>query len=204
MIDAIYKCAYNYNSKYDINLDKFKFDNVIVLESNNSSKRKLANNNYGRMVLNNYWNYVTYSKNKDTGEYSCTLPSWGSFEITTTRAQTIDSSHFKDGDVLLYEVNNSLMSAKEFTKENGLYAYIYLDGIFVGKNGSGSTERNKYTPDYYNKDNKKFEKPFGSLYKNIVDAPEEYNISKNDLNYFNYQALFSKDRYVILRPEQVI
>ena len=141
------------------------------------------------MILNNYWNKLTYNKSKSDYHF----PTWGSTYVESPRAQTIDSNHFRNGDVLIYKVDNSKTDAKyRFTNESGLYAYIYIDGKFIGVNGSGKTARNEYTPNYYKSNN---------LDINKYLCSDKNNTSENDLKYYNYQALFGKDYYMILRPE---
>ena len=45
-------------------------------------------------------------------------------------------------DVLIYYVDNdSTKSELRYTKENGLYAFIYINGSFVGVNYNGKTNQ---------------------------------------------------------------
>ena len=188
LIDSIYKCVHD----KDIKLSKFDTENMFektILDEGEIERIKIVNNEYTKMILNNYWNKLTYNKSKSDYYF----PTWGSTYVESPRAQTIDSNHFRTGDVLIYKVDNSKTDAKyRFTNESGLYAYIYIDGKFIGVNGSGKTARNEYTPNYYKSNN---------LDINKYLCSDKNNTSENDLKYYNYQALFGKDYYMILRPE---
>ena len=159
---------------------------------------------YADMILNNYWNKLTKNTKNSTTYY--TFPSWrgkntGNYISGINRANTIASGHFKVGDVLIYTMDKK--STKDdlcYTKENGIYAYIYLtdangeNGKFVGVNyKDNSNKRNEFTKEYYTNNNL-------ALGTYLYDGPA----TDANYNYANYQTLFGKDAYVILRPEKVI
>jgi LPXTG-motif cell wall-anchored protein len=118
------------------------------------------------------------------------FPTWEN----NNRADTIYDEHFKDGDVLIYyNDDTNTKDNLKFTKEQGIYAYIYLDGKFVGQNQTGDAVRNEYTYQYYTE-----KTDIGK--DNLADM----NLNNDDLVFANYQTLFGKDYYVILRPEKII
>jgi hypothetical protein len=80
-----------------------------------------------------------------------------------------------------------------------MYAYIYLDGRFVGINGSGETSRNEFTYDYYSINGINIKSHLYSGYDSLTDTNRD-----EVLSIVNYATLFDKDSYVILRPELVI
>ena len=132
------------------------------------------------MILNKYWSGLIYS---DSETY---FPRWR--DNAVNRAKTIIGSDFKDGDVLIYSMN-----ANNITAENGLYAYIYINGQFVGNNYPGEeNQRQTFTHDYYENNYKKL---FNGCDDNICD-----NIDNDIKTFLNYQTLYGKDNYVILRP----
>lgn len=204
LIDEVYKCAYG----VDLKLNKFSLDGednnmfskLITHEKDNSKrtgKITIVNNdvtkNYYDMILNDYWNMTAPGKvvQNDDGTYYNIyyLPGW----YNTYRADTIYKEHFKDGDVLIYYNDNVHTNSKlRFTKEQGIYAYIYLDGKFVGQNQTGDAVRNEFTYEYYSEETRG-EKLINNIYNNA-----------EELTFVNYQTLFGKDYYVILRPEKII
>ena len=210
LIDEVYKCAYG----VDLKLNKFSLDGednnmfskLITHEKDNSKrtgKITIVNNdvtkNYYDMILNDYWNMTAPGKvvQNDDGTYYNIyyLPGW----YNTYRADTIYKEHFKDGDVLIYyNVNDIIYNHAdpkknlELTKEQGIYAYIYLDGKFVGQNQTGDAVRNEFTYEYYPEETRG-EKLINNIYNNA-----------EELTFVNYQTLFGKDYYVILRPEKII
>ena len=197
LINNVYKCVYG----VDLELDKFNSDKMMsnliyvnpgAISYTDSKKIKLINSDstgkYYDMILNDYWNALpVYQKN---GNYFYSLPNWE--DNDDMRATTIDNRHFRDGDVLIYVMDNTYTKSNlKYVNENGLYAYIYLNGKFIGRNGNGIIKRDEYTYSYYN----------------ISDrASKLYGGSQTDelLTYANYQALMGKDYYVILRPEKII
>ena len=163
------------------------------------------------MILNNYWGGLvdlTVSGNKKLN-----LPRWSG--DSASRNRNINKSDFKNGDILIYQINNKYYSRNysektTYTKEDGLYAYIYINGSFVGVNGSGDTKRNSFTFSYYTNIYKTTD--YKEKYSNINDFYNakfysNYNGIKDNqsmLEYINYLTLFDKDRFVILRPELIV
>ncbi len=209
LIDKIYSCVYP--NKENLNLSKkFSFDYMFTKTVGNSPKStsKIAfrseeiNNNttFSKMILNDYFNGII--KHTDNKYY---LPRFDS----SPRAKTINVNDFKDGDVLIYYITES-----QFTNEEGLYAYIYIDGKFVGINGTDNTLRNEFTYNYYGQSySKHIDESICNKYNLSASATCDYfyNLyggytklnSTNEeeiLNFVNYQTLMDKDYYVILRP----
>ncbi len=185
LINDVYACISNDN--FSVDFTEFNFDNLILKKNgetyshNNAIYLNEENNQFYKMILNNYWNALTI-RNNGTSDYYY-LPRW-SGDKANIRAKTINPSDFKDGDVLIYYVENS-----KFINELGLYAYIYIDGKFVGKNYNGeSNERNEFSADSY-----QYKTSLYSDYQSLDDNDPEYE-------FMNYQTLFNKDYYVILRP----
>ena len=203
LIDEVYKCAYG----VDLKLTKFSVDgednnmfSKLIEHGKNTNGTKngkisLINNeetkSYHDMVLNDYWSSTFITKDN-----SYILGIWKE----CFRADTIYKEHFKDGDVLIYyNVNDIIYNHAdpkknlELTKEQGIYAYIYLDGKFVGQNQTGNAVRNEFTYQYYTER--------ADIGKNkLVDA----DLTNEELTFLNYETLYGKDYYVILRPEKII
>lgn len=210
LIDQIYVCATGQNFK-------FSSTNTNIFSLSGTTKQKAAikfksslnsnQNNIKNMILNNYFSGLTTDS---SGKYL--LPRWGT--NSQTRAKTINPKDFKDGDVLIYNITNSTK-----TNESGIYAYIYIDGKFVGVNGSGKTSRNEFTHDYYasarnaskttcNKYNYEPGTECNYYYYLYGGYNKLNSLSKTKkeeiLEFVNYQTLFDKDYYMILRPEIVM
>ena len=206
LINEIYKCSLEENFHFD----EFQFDklltkknitskgatNAIVFKSDMTSQYQI----YKEMILDNLWGgLVELHPNgvNDETDMVYTLPRWGG-SVSSTRARNIHPEFFKEGDVLIYSVDYSkTANSLKHTKENGIYAYIYLDGKFVGINGSGDTSRNEYTYNYYNDKSLNITT---HLYSGYSSLTSEYDVEEI-LEYANYEALFDKDYYVVLRPE---
>lgn len=186
LINETYKCSTGNDFKFtEIDFsDMFtktlgttpKSQSKILKNTNATTTSKQFNN----MILNDYFNGLVIGD----GKYY--LPRMSG----SPRAKTINSSDFKNGDLLIYSINNS-----KYTKESGVYAYIYLDGKFVGKNYSGTNKRNEFVYSYY-----------ADITNNLYEGNSKLTANNKEeiLTYANYQTLFDKDYYVILRPEQVI
>ena len=210
LIQKTYECAYKgtdlefdfkvFSKTGDNMLDSMfvypatKLDKMTArVRLNTSGKRKI----YTDMILNSYWNGLA-KDDRGVGKSVFFLPRWrynnsGIYIDDNNRAKTINSGHFKTGDVLIYYIDkNSTKEKLRFTNEDGLYAFIYINGSFVGVNYSGTTkERNEFTSEYYD--------------KNKLDkATNLYNGSSSYYEYANYQSILGKDEYLILRPEKVI
>lgn len=223
LIDAIYKCARG----EDFSFSSFKFENLfekdiiqtkgkanaITIKTNLKGKELLFKN----MILNNLWSGLVEISDNTTDEEDSNssieedivptnyiLPRW-SGTIANTRARNINEGFFKDGDVLIYSVDYSkTTNSLQHTKEDGIYAYIYIDGKFVGVNGSGNTERNEFTYQYYKDKSLNLNTHLFSYYDTLGQYNNlKYN-EKEILSKANLQTLFDKDYYVVLRPELVI
>lgn len=185
MLDKLYECMY---SDMNFNFKDFKFNNLFTKNTSNNannSKTKgdliiLKNSNYNNMILNNYWSGLV-----KTTDSKYVFPRWNG-DSASKRSKNINYKNFKDGDILLYS---------EYDETDDIYAYIYIDGKFVRKNTGTQTSRPDYTHNYYSNDYKK-------LYSGYDNVPAA---NKNEvLEFANYQMLFNKEYYVILRPELVI
>ena len=214
LIDEIYKCVF---PNENLNLDSFDFDDFILRNLTIGTTKDARNKAYVNtnspfypMVLNNYWSGMALYK---SGDYSTILPRVSN---DYPRAKTIYADHFKDGDVLLYNIDyvNGPFASKGInyttpnenihTKENGLYAYIYLNGKFVGINGSGTTARNEFTYDYYNEKSLAINTHLYKGYTNSQLKLYSDEVQDKVLTFVNYQTLYDKDNYVVLRPEMSI
>lgn len=185
MLDKVYECMY---SDIDFNFSDFKFDDLFNKNTSNNAEDSKAmaelitlnNISYTNMILNNYWSGLI-----KTTDNKYVFPFWKGTSAST-RAKNINYKYFKDGDILLYS---------EYDESNDVYAYIYIDGKFVRKNIGSQTSRPEYTFNYYSSD---YTKLYGG-YSNVPVA------DRNDvLEFANYQMLFNKEYYVILRPELII
>ena len=186
LINEIYKCATGTDFKFtELNFDNMftktigntpKSQSKVALNANATSTSKQFNS----MILNDYFNGLAITNNE---YYLPRIPS-------SPRAREINARDFKNGDVLIYSITNS-----KYTSESGIYAYIYLNGKFIGKNKTGSAARNTFEYTYYTD----IENKLYQGYSKLTDSNRA-----NVLTYVNYQTLYDKDNYVILRPEQVI
>ena len=204
-IENIYSCA----TGKTFNLSDFKFENIIsktgsgtykvVLKDDEllDSKHKL----FKKMILNNYFSSTVIEEG--TTDYY--LPKWISTS-SPERAKTINSIDFKDGDILIYNITEN-----DYSFENGIYAYIYLSEYdkFLGLNGSEYTERNEFYQTYYqyshwnDRDFENYLTIASDLYEGKWKL-EDGGVSSTEKKFIHYQTLFTKDDYVILRPELVI
>ena len=183
---------------------KSNIKNTITLDESNSFYSQILNNYYGKLQQNDTYSY-TYNGNTITLNYKWfQLKNWRNYQEydgdNARRADTIYKEHFQTGDILLYKNSNDInytyengtVKTKNVTKENGEYAYIYIEGVgFVGRNyGNDSIignedDRNLFNYQYYDNNNL-------SVYSN----PDNTDIKE----FANYQTLLGKDCYVILRP----
>lgn len=166
------------------------------------------------MILNNYWNAIIKALDKVSS-----VSSTGTFILPmfslSKRAETINGNDFKDGDILIYSVVD-----KYIINERGIYAYIFLTdnngkGKFVGINTQGGSTlwtRNEFTYNYYDSDsqtNQKYKDLYFSGNDNSNGISSISKISPLEnlsevLEFLNYQSLFDKNYYLILRPELLI
>ena len=199
LIEDIYSCTrgegyINFFNDFDFNTIFYKEPlatrataNAMYFKDNDVALK------YKSMNLNNYWN-GTIKKTSST-----ILPRFA--DINSFRAKTIKSSDFKEGDILIYSIVSS-----NYTNESGLYAFIYIDNKFVGVNGIGDTKRNEFTSSYYGNDEDNIVNNLYGAYKRLSNVEEGYTAEEisDFLEFANYQTLFDKDYYIILRPEIVI
>lgn len=176
-INEVYKKA---NLGLEFNLDNFDITQLISNDPTSWKPVKInESNSYRKYVLNNYYsaifNNTSYIGLKEWGVYGENDKLFGddttkgvkSIITEKDRATTFYKEHFKTGDIIIYKNNNDAV-----TKENGIYAFIYVNDNFYGINKlSDNTSRNKFD----------------------VNA----KLSNND-TYLT--TLLAKDYYVILRP----
>jgi len=172
-------------------ISDFKFSTIFQTNSNGTKNLKteadlnyVFQKNYLRMILNNYYGFV-YKKNNSNNIYLQALHSY------PNKAKNINYQDFKNGDILIYYVDQ-IVDKNEVTLkyEKGLYAYIYINGVFKGVNNN-SKKRDEYTYQFYKDKNVEI---FAN--KPAVLTEEDYKIG-------NYQLLFDKSYYVILRPDML-
>ena len=193
LINEIYK-----KNGVDLKLEDFDITKLIKntdISSKSSTSICLNNDNqFYDMVLNKYWSALLSLKENNTTEYNLKL--WGEYTDKNRRADTIYSENFKTGDILIYTNKDDKRNKNTAynTYENGEYAYIYIEGQgFVGINHgadgiSGTNDdRNIFDSQYY--------------IDNRLNVYSDTSVNdKSILDFMNYQTLFGKDYYVILRP----
>lgn len=215
LIDKIYEQSLG----IDLNFKEFDITNLI----NNSNLYSTSyttisgnqKNSFYKMILNKYWSTLKLSKYNYENIptiYAYLWKYWRPLSYSSRRADTINSENFRTGDILIYTNTNdntytyseaSGLTIKPITYENGEYAYIYIDGKFVGVNlwndgvkdqQTGGDDRNEFTRQYYI-DNSL------SWYSHSSALSWKTNEFKESLQ---LQTLFGKNYYVILRPSLII
>ena len=215
LINSIYICSH----EIDYHLDSFEFSklfkkkenvnnvtaNAMVFQDVNDDSYKY----YKKMILNDLWSGVITVDSIEDEETTTVdidqivtsnkfyLPKWKG-DIASSRNKNIIKEYFKNGDILLYSIDYSKTPDDlRHTKENGLYAYIYLDGKFIGVNGDGDISRNEFTANYYQDKNL-------DIKTHLYQGYDDLDTNKDEImEKINYQTLFDKDYYVVLRPELV-
>ena len=182
-VNEVYKRA---DLGLEFNLDNFDITQLI---SNNmtdwSPVRLNENSSYKKYILNDYYSSIL-NKTQGSNRYMY-LKEWGinhklygetakgvTHQIDDIdRADTVYKNHFKTGDILIYKNDSD-----DFMKENGDYAFIFVNGNFYGINNlTDGTD------------------------KNIFDVNATIDTGNtNQSNYPYLTTLFGKDYYVILRP----
>ena len=195
LVEAIYDNALtNDNNNFELGFTPFDIANLLTKISINTKDATNGNqlnseNVFSDAVLNKYWSAMYREDNTYDLKY------WTDYESEYRRADTIYSENFQTGDILIYtNAKDDNNSNDTTTKEHGQYVYIFIEGKgFVGKNlGKDNTantndDRNEFTAKYYE--------------DNGLNVYSNTNVTDEDiLEYANYQTLFGKDRYVILRP----
>ena len=186
-----------YKESFDIDLEIDEFDITDLIKNTNIESTAAAtislnkNNIFANYVLNNYWSAMVQKTSADSTTYD--LKFWREYTDSDRRSDTIYKEDFKTGDILIYLNQNDVKDGKAITYEDGEYAYIYLEGqgfcgINLGKDGIRNTQddRNQFNNKYYT-DN-------GLSVYSVSETTEDL------LDFYNYQSLFGKDYYVILRP----
>ncbi len=152
------------------------------------------------MILNHYYNGVYSKYHVENGVLVTESALVKDFENAVNspnsrsdRANMVYPETLHDGDILIYENRNDLV-----TEENGIYSYIYLDGVFRGFNYFGDDElfvkKVEGNPDgHYN----------AGYYQECKATSDGYpDCGQNDMldRFGDLPKLFGKDFYVILRP----
>ena len=213
LINEIYKQSFK---NVDIKFDEFNITDLIInnpLNSRNAGYLNLNEENpFYKAVLNNYWsslaklNYTFYEGGEEVNVYN--LKEYNFFEPPDVikKEDFIYKETFKTGDILIYTNYNDTeyifssidqtLNKSNITYEEGEYSYIYIEGKgFVGVNygdeGIPDTihNRNIFNSSYYTNNNL-------TLYVHNKDT----SFSEDFLETANYQTLFGKDYYVVLRP----
>ena len=220
LINEIYKDSLG----IDLHLEKFDIKSLILDSNKGSSGRSTLslneNHDMYEAILNKYWStmymkYKTYNTTNDVIFYS--MKSWLKLEDSSRRADTIYNENFETGDILIYlnsndvkySVKNNALVTTKVTNEDGEYAYIFIEGMgFVGVNlgndGIKNTldDRNEFNASYYKDNNLTLisDKQIGDNDYFEYSDYQALSSKVNIIEFSNYQTLFGKDYYVILRP----
>ena len=193
LINEIYKESFN----VDIGLNELNLTDLIINhnESNLNQKPSLnrAKNNFSKIVLTNHYSAIANLPNETDDPVFYKLKYYRDYNSPGRRQDFIYPDLFQTGDILIYTnyFDYNYKYNFSYTYETGEYAYIYIDGKFVGNNpglDENINRRNEFTAQYYKENNL-------TLLKGDYD--------KNDskwLELANLQTLFAKNYYVILRP----
>ena len=206
LINEVYKAAVG----KDLGIADFDIQSLIKnsnISSTGSATVSLdPENSFFGAVLNRYWSALAPTQRKYNTKklYTYDLKSWRGYTNTLRRADTVYEESFRTGDVLIYTNShdvlyqydslNDLAVEVPVTYEDGEYAYIFIEGrgfvgVNLGADGVAGTpdDRNSFTKDYYSENGL----PLFSV---------EEETDERLLDFANYQTLFGKDYYVILRP----
>ena len=213
LINEIYKQSFK---QVDIKFDEFNITDLIInnpLDSRNAGHLNLNKENpFYKAVLNNYWSslakldYTFYEGGEEVNVYN--LKEYNYFERpdVISKEDFIYKETFKTGDILIYtnyndteyifSSNDQTLNKNNITYEEGEYSYIYIEGKgFVGVNygdeGLPDTihNRNIFNSSYYTNNNLTL-----YVHSKVTSPSEDF------LETANYQTLFGKDYYVVLRP----
>lgn len=172
-VNFIKKVYEEANLDLDFTLDNFDITNLVQAENGTASNKVRINsqNSFSKYVLSNYYGAIYNSSSGITY-----LKYWESTTYgNSDRASKIYKEHLKPGDILIYKNEND-----SITKENGTYAFIYLDGSFYGINKlSDGTPKNEFDVNAF------------------ISSGSTHNTKSPLLT-----TLLAKDYYVILRPSQ--
>ncbi len=212
LINEIYKDAVG----VDLKLDSFDIKSLVKLAQDDSwsaSKATMQKDNYMYdAILNKYFGVlVTREHEANQGFdvpsiYEYALRHFKDYGDPDRLADQINGENFFNGDILIYLNSNDVQYDKNgnikkyITFEDGEYAYIYISGkgfvgVNLGADGIKDTndDRDAFTYSYY-------EEHQGDILG--VYTPSNGSPAR-DSEYHNYQTLFGKDYYVILRPAQI-
>ena len=204
LINEIYKQSFNTDMKFD----EFDIKNLVINQRALVPQQPIAvnkNHTFYGAILNNYWNALWILKSAliEGGEEVDLFRFLGFLG----QNKFIYSGNFRTGDILIYLNNidktydldeNQKLIKHDVTYESGEYSYIYIEGKgFMGINKGNDPnnikdERNEFNSKYY-KDNKL------SLFYQTTPS----NLSDEFLEMANFQTLFVKDYFVILRPSVI-
>ncbi|GEM_PF-3241900 len=170
---ALILTDYGYNKDYNV-------ENVR-LNTRHALSKMVYNNYYSAVYtdVNNPTLYI-YQKHFDN--------SANIDDIRSQRNEMVYPNTLSDGDILIYvNTNDYVMNGDtqvNLTKDNGMYAFIYLNGGFMGgQTGTPLTEA-----------------------KPLSDFVVKYHYAETDMHnnmaerFGDMPKLFGKDFYVILRP----
>jgi hypothetical protein len=145
LIDRIYEESLGIN----LNLEDLDITNLIKntdLTSRSYTTLSVNQSNiFSQMILNKYWSTMRLRKRnyEDTEIHIYENKTWRFLSNKDRRADTINSENFRTGDILIYTNKNDKryiystgagLTITPITYEDGEYAYIYIDGKFVGVN----------------------------------------------------------------------
>ena len=193
LINEIYKEAFN----IDIGLYELNLTDLVINhnESDLNQKPSLnrAKNNFSKIVFTNHYSAIANLPNETEYPVFYKLKYYRDYNSPGRRQDFIYPDLFQTGDILIYTnyFDYNYKYNFSYTYETGEYAYIYIDGKFVGNNpglDENINRRDEFTAQYYKENNL-------TLLKGDYD--------KNDskwLELANLQTLFAKNYYVILRP----
>lgn len=184
LLGALYNRDSDSNATKQINQNcspYFKTTNVNALMDTYSSHSYHGitfnkNNNWSKMVLNNYYSSVNTSFNASCEPGSIYIRGWANWsggkngQNRSDREVLIYPETLQTGDVLIYADTGSKTSPDPVTNESGTYAFIYLDDGFYGVNSLAN-----------------------GTAKNFIKA-------ENKVDTDNIWTIFGKDYYAILRP----
>ena len=206
LINEIYKEAFDFDMKFDnFDITKLVINNNLTCPYYYSLDLNKTNFFYSS-ILNKYWASLLIQKYDTLGGknlYVYDTKYYRKFIKEDRRQDHIYPNTFRTGDILIYKNKNDATYSRDknnnliinyVTYEEGEYSYIYIEGKgFVGVNlgddkiPNTKDDRNEFNAKYYS-DNKL------ELYI-LYNNPDSETLENA-----NYQTLFGKDYYVILRP----
>ena len=206
LINEIYKESFNVDMKFDeFDITKLVINNNLTCPYYYSLELNKSNAFYSS-ILNKYWASLLiqkYGTFEGKNLYVYITKYYRKFIKEDRRQDHIYPNIFKTGDILIYKNKNDATYSKDknnnlilnyVTYEEGEYCYIFIEGkgfvgVNLGDDGLPNTkdDRNEFNAKYYSDNNLELY----ILYNN----PDIETLENA-----NYQTLFGKDYYVILRP----